>query len=514
MLLFLPTSILTLSLLAILVSLRLDADARRNWLIASAGAGLAWFSMLFLRVRLPLAGQTPGFSVLTFNQYQLNWQMDGVAWSLLFAFLSYYLIFTLSQVTVFSDRENNYWLLSILSAILAGVSALAANPLALLILWFFVDMLALFWLRSDNRAAQIPNSWQMGFSINLVAIALLVWLWLSFPISSLAFDSLNAGILLTVVLLRVGLLPLHITKFPSGQNDDAGEIFASLAAMFPALVVLPRLSFLLPFSFPIYYWLLLACLLIFALKWFISESFGQGSAYFLLLTMGFAALFSINDSQNGSLHWLFILMLVAGLLPLFEQISVYRIAIYALGVWLISPFSFSPNFSSAIFFTNASWISSLMFLLSLSLLIAGWLRHTRGLKVVSSRLESWQRSVFFGTVILSVLLLILLPLGLLPLTYANVQPPPIWALAAIALGAAALYYFAPRIDPYIRFAGDFAERVIAVDWHARWITRAWEIATPGLRIFTRLLEGSSGILWALLLVVLMLSLISQLASGG
>ena len=116
MLLFAPIAILAASFVGILVAARLNDDPRRSWLIASGGAALAWLAMLYLRFQLPLSAGQPLFQSAPYREYALAWQMDGLAWSLAFGFISYYLIYTLSQVTDFAEEGPSFWLVNALWA--------------------------------------------------------------------------------------------------------------------------------------------------------------------------------------------------------------------------------------------------------------------------------------------------------------------------------------------------------------------------------------------------------------
>jgi hypothetical protein len=156
-----------------------------------------------------------------------------------------------------------------------------------------------------------------------------------------------------------------------------------------------------------------------------------------------------------------------------------------------------------------------VFLIAYAALIAGWMRFAFPAATQPAASEPWMRVVDILGLLLIPLLFVLLNLGLAPNPSNSTEVAWIPAIIVIAL-TGITFLIAQRsmrftfIPPFlISLAASIASMnwlQVAFDWmldSLRWV----------LRILSRVLEGQAGVLWAMLLIVLLLSLASQLALG-
>jgi hypothetical protein len=513
MVIFVPGIILFTSALVVYFSSRQTDDPRRNWLITSISAAIIWLFLVAIRFQLPQSLTQLLFQESVFSAFSLEWQLDGIAWSLSFGFLSYFLITILSQVKNFSEKDSNYWINNSVWAVLAFIAALAANLLALIFVWFFATIFSLYvQAKARNQLGEFKN-WEIGISVDFIAIAILIWTWLIFDSNNLVFDENTAYIILFVVLFRSGILPLQ-TSIYSGKDVRSSQPLGFIAKLFISLAIIPKLGISTNDPSPVWLSLGFLALLVLVFHWERQSDFQASIPLFSGFISTLAILFAAYGESNASLHWIIVLLLVSGLLPIFQHISIYKLGIYALGIWIFTPLPISPNFLSGAFIGVANIVIVLIYLISLALIISGWLNKSQALNPVPARIQSWQRTVFSSSIIMAIALLLILPFGLLPIAYKNVQPVPVWFILLLGVAAAGIYISKPLSRHIVMSGTNFFSDLISIKWQMSWLIKVSEISSKLVGFFTRLLEGSAGLLWAMLLVLLFLSLIGQSSLGG
>jgi hypothetical protein len=513
MVIFVPGLVLITSALVVYFSSRQTDDPRRNWLITSISTAIIWLFLVAMRFQLPQTITQLLFQESAFSAFSFEWQLDGIAWSLSFGFLSYLLITNLSQVKNISEKDSNYWIINSVWAILALLAALAANLLALIFVWFFATIFSVYVQTKARNHLREYKNWEIGISVDFIAIAILVWTWLIIGSNNLVFNENTAYIILFIVLFRSGILPLQ-TRVYSEKNGGSHQRFGFIAKLFISLAIIPKLGISSNNPAPLLLSLGLLALLVLVFLWERQSEFQESIPLFSGFTSSLAILFAAYGESNASLHWIIVLLLVSGLLPIFQHISVYKLGIYALGIWIFTPLPISPNFLSGAFIGIAHNVIVLIYLISLALIISGWLNKSQALNPVPARIQSWQRTVFSSSIFMAIALLLVLPFGLLPIAYQNVQPVPIWFILLLGVTAAGIYLAKLLSRPIIMSATNIFSKLISLEWQMSWLIKVAEISSNLIGFFTRLLEGNAGLLWAMLIVLLFLSLIGQSSLGG
>lgn len=154
-----------------------------------------------------------------------------------------------------------------------------------------------------------------------------------------------------------------------------------------------------------------------------------------------------------------------------------------------------------------------IFILSQAIIMAGYARHSLQLDEPSQYTERWLKLVYPAG-------LAILPFShwisstLFSTRASEATGAPIWpSIAAIVL--AAILWVALRRGLMLRLAGNFQQ--IETIFSLRWFYQAlaWSFRRFGVsaRFITNLLEGQGGVLWALLILTLILSLVGQISGG-
>jgi len=185
------------------------------------------------------------------------------------------------------------------------------------------------------------------------------------------------------------------------------------------------------------------------------------------------------------------------------------------GLLGFSLFPYTPTWRAVMLYDQIGIVLSIIFILAHALLMAGYLRHLFNMPAKSEAVEPWMRVVF--------------PVGLVVLMGVH------WG---VALNQGLVGISAPLLS-LSWWAGVFAFAVVLVLIYARtreialpapitsgiqsllsleWIYRLfwWFYRSIG-RLFTSIssiLEGEGGILWAVLILILLIVLLSQQGAGA
>ena len=97
----------------------------------------------------------------------------------------------------------------------------------------------------------------------------------------------------------------------------------------------------------------------------------------------------------------------------------------------------------------------------------------------------------------------------------NPAAPPLaltqnwWPLLALIAFASTIYILPSRSLRLPPFLPRLLERILSFDWLYRYVEITLSAFAALMRVLSRLLEGSAGLLWAFLLIALLLSVLSQ-----
>ncbi|MBN2148533.1 MAG: hypothetical protein JW726_14195 [Anaerolineales bacterium] len=530
-----------------------------QWLIAIVTVAATFPLVMITRFRLPQTISLLAWQPETLLPLSPTLLIDQFSWPFILVLVTSSLSLLLTSVARLSletPQENDdqktpaqlstHWRSWAANLVLYGlglVTVTAGNPLALLMGWTALDLAELFTLlsmlnhpASRQRALVTFSSRLAGMGLILIA-GILAWS----EGSNLTFDAISPRASLFLLLaagLRLGVLP------PAGRNlylpfqkempirRDLGTALrtiswsASLALLVRTAAVIEQIS-LTP------YLLALASLaaLIGAWGWFRASDELNGRPYWILGTASLAFTAALRAQPQACLAWGVTSLLSGGLLFSFWPRHRILLPLALLGLLGLTAIPFSPAWNGAGIFqvttnltSSTGWLAAILILLSLlisqSLLVAGYLRHTfRPLLPSAADVAPIERWVW-----------LIYPLGLALFVIANLGigwdnlpqdlsalPLTTW-IAGLAASSLALFIWQvsqrPRLVTALESSVWWARlldpnRTGLPDWFYRVPADIYRTITRLVNLMSNTLEGEGGILWTFVLLALIFTFLQR-----
>ncbi len=504
MLLLLPAALLLISLLVILVLAQRPRSARYVWLFAVGGAGLSWISLFALYFFLPLTLEAPFWAL---PNEKLAFQVEMPEWGYALTLLGLTLAVLLADLPDEILRRPLIAVGNLLLALMGMLAIFSATPLTLAFLWAAIDFSE--WA-AQVRSAVSPHairSLAWGLGLRILGLLLLLWAGvISFregiPLRVGQISPQTTPLLAMAIALRLGIFPLHL---PYSQESLLRRGFGTqlrATAIASAVALLPYLSQL---SSPLLWWIAVPAWIagLFASwNWLNAPSALDGRVFWGMAAGSMAILCAIVGDRNGSLAW-GLLTLSGGSLLFLLAFDHRALRVFTwIGWWALSglPYSLAASSTWSLYPVGVRiGMAMLQVLLGL-----GYLLHWKRKRPPLEEQPAWVRSTHF--------LAILLP-GALLIAFGFWQPAPasqvIFVLPGIVL-TWLLFLFRRRL----RFLSS-----PRVQWIRPLDSRWWQLSEVILGLFyrlldvlfqgfNRLLEGTSGLLWSLLVLLILLTFLS------
>lgn len=505
--------------LAILQVMR--PNYRFAWLIAAGGAFLAWVSVLLWQLRMPLLLELPSWGSDALFANSPIFLADHVNWPYALALTTLGLAVILTAVVRENFPAPFPWAGALTLVGFGLLAVLADNPLTLVLVWAALDVTELLTqlVSVDGRASERVV---VGFAARAAGIGLVLWAgWMSLGRGTpLDFRSPlpEAGVYLILAAgLRLGVLPLHLgyaTESAVRRGFGTTLRLVSAASSIVILARIPAQGITSPLA-PVLLLLVAAAGLYAGWMWVRSPDDLSGRPYWVITLASLAIASALRGNPIGSVAWGVAFILVGGAL-FFSSVQhkiLQRILLVA-GLWGISSLPFSPTASgwgTGADVSWANWIAWPMLITAQALLAAGFIRQT--LRPASSvpidAQIAWARSIYPIGIGLPLAVLILL--GLFGWDGARLFGTLPAVLVAAAL-TAALLWLTPRLpwlNPirahWVRPQQGEPSRLDSF-YNAFWnLYRSLGRLSESI---AAMFEGDGGILWALLFLVLFLSLLA------
>ncbi|MBI3158872.1 MAG: hypothetical protein HYZ26_04665 [Chloroflexi bacterium] len=485
-----------------------------QWLLAALGALLAWASLWFLRPRLPLSLQLLDWGAAGAFPESPALLADDISWPFTLALATLALAVILTAIGRLEDLEAGAWTGSLAVSALGIAAVLAGNPLTLALAWTALDILELVLLLPRAGEPHQRRSVVTYFATSISGTFLLLYADTLARASGelLVFEHIPAAAgptLFLAVALRLGVLPVHLPFIREPDLRRGLGTIIRLASPAASLTLLVRAAAGgITFQSE---WLLLALVGLAALyaaaAWarVPDELVGRPSWILGMSALAFAA--ALGNQPEAVLAWSLAALLGGGVLFLSARPGRARRLMGGLGAAAMLGLPFTPT-AAAMHIYQPVTIFTPLFLLAHALLVYGYVRHLdRPLEPVETPAERWIQVVAPGG--LALVLLGFLAAGLPWLGAAAPRWPPVGI--ALLAGGTALLGRRIRLPGFVFAALDSA---FSLRWLFSLAGRLLERLSSGLDGLNRVLEGEGGVLWALVLVALLISLLGQLAGGG
>ncbi len=494
---------------------------RFAWLIAAGGAFLAWVSVLLWQARMPLLLDLPPWGPSTLFAEAPSFAADRVSWPYAFSLSTLGLAVILTAPARANFPAPFLWAGALALIGLGLLAVLADNPLTLALVWAAIDLTDLVTQLVSVEGEKASERVVAGFAARLLGIGLLLWAGFASLARGVPLDFQAAlpGAAVFMILaagLRLGVLPLHLGYAPESAVRRGFGTTLRLVAAASSLAILARIPAGGVSTALAQFLLLLTAAAGFygGWKWMRAPDELTGRPYWVIALASFAIAAALRGNPTGSAAWGAALVLAGGALFLASiQHRFLTVALLAAGLWGISALPFSPTASGWESGSNPSWAAWLtwpVFLLAQALLAAGFIRHARqagGFAPLDAGL-AWARPIYVTGLGLPLAALILL--GLFGWDGALALGALPAGLAAAAL-TAALLWLTPRLrwlNPvrahWVRPEGEPSR----LDSFYRGLGEVYRSLGRLSESVSAALEGEGGILWALLFLVLFLSMLA------
>jgi hypothetical protein len=518
MLTLLPVGLLVITVAVMAFYARRRPNYAYHWLWAASGSLFAWVSVWILRTQLPTSIRLALWSSDGLLPFPPRLTIDAVSWPFTLA------LTTICLATIFTDVsraiESNWmvWAGDLGITTLGILAVMAGNPLTLVMTWTLIDFVEMTILL--RRVDDQPTRRRViaFFSTSMLGIMMVLW---AIIISRSAGTTLTfnqippeaAVFLIIAVGLRMGILPLQIVFLRDVLQQRGHGTLLRLVPPATSLVLLVRVAYTDVNA--TWEWILLVFAVLAAgygsVAWARAGDEIQGRIFWVIGLSGLAFAATLRSRPEATLAWSMALLYPGAVLFL---ASIHERSLWPIGLlslYSLTTLPLSPTLPGAGLHAPFHPLS-ILWLLAQALLIVGYFRHLRRETESLVGVERWVRLIY--------------PLGLalLPVTHfisgnwlmpdlGVSNPSPIWPglvlLAILAAGGVLVWHGIQLPERRIQQI----DQIFSLQWFYTVFTWTYNTVGQVLSFVSSLLEGEGGVLWALVLVALLVSLVAQLGVG-
>lgn len=514
MFILITVGILLLTAVAVL-TLRIFLPAfRSSWLVACGGGILALVSVFAWSpdpsARLQFSIWQPA-SLFTQSPAFIT---DGVAWAFALSIVSLALAIVITSIVRSSFPNPFAWSGIFVLSALGILAVVADNPLTLVLIWASLDLTELVIQLRFVEDPKLTERVVISFASRVMGIVVLLWANMVSAANGVNLDfqlaSPQAGLYLLIAAgLRIGVLPLHL---PYAGESTLRRGFGTALRMISAassLILLARIppgSIALPFT-P-YLLLLVALAAVYGgWMWLRAPDELTGRPFWLIGAGSLAVASTLRENPIGAAAWGCALILCGGVLFLSSEPNKWLIRSLWIAVFGISSLPFSLSASGWNSGRESFFLAWLPLVVAQAMLLAGFIRHILRPSASRGSYEDqpvWAKNVFPIGIFL--LLGIIVLLGLFGWD-GSLQFGNIFASLTASLLTFGLVWFTPRLrilNP-VRAHWVRPANITWLDWGYQALWNLYRQMGRLSNVFTKILEGESGIMWTLLFLALFIS---------
>lgn len=516
MLILITIIILFLTALALLLLRLFNPDFRFSWLLAATGAFLAWLSVFFWHLDMPLVLTLPSWQPTTLFTDSPVFLADQLSWPYAFSLATLGLGTLLTAVARENFPSSPAWA-GVLTLSGVGILAvLADNPLTLVLTWTAIDLAELITLLGSVQKKELREGIVISFSTRVLGSAFLLWAGL---VSAAEGTSLNfvaapkeAGVYMLIAAgLRLGILPMHLPfRTESALRRGYGTMLRLTSAA-ASLILFARIPYsslqspLIPYIFTI---VALAALYS-SWIWFQATKTLDARPYWLLGMGALSLIATLRANPAGSVAWGIVLILGGGALFLSSVQSKWLNRLLWLSLIAMSALPMTLTATAWESKVSSWWGFWFILLPTHIFLLAGYFRHAlRPDKSTYKPQNLFTRLIYPLGIIIMLLSQILLGIW----GWQGAASIGNWQLG---LGAGTLTILLILLRPRVRVLNPRQAHWLKPNTAAGGLDNVYS-AIWGLYYFLRnlsrqisnILESDGGLLWALLFMILFASLLS------
>ncbi len=493
------------------------------WLLAASAAILAWALLLFSRLRMPFSFPLVTWRPEEFFPVSPELLVDGVSWPFALALATLAMAGILTDVVRKPQDEEGIsnWLAWSSGLALAGLgllAILAGNLLTVLLAWTALDLVEIIIWLSQVQASEGREQAVVAFAGRLAGTVGVLWASMLahaayLPLSLVTIPPQISTYLLVAAGLRLGIFP---ASSPLSQYSPSWRSQAVLLRLVPVAAILPLLVRCAsvgaaPAWLPYLFLVAALAALYGGVSWAAASDEHSAQSYWTLGLASLALASALRAQPAASLAWGLAALLPGGLL-LLAALRNRGLTLLLLVGWLgMSGLPFTPAWQGMGLYHAPFPLLGILFLLAHAALSAGYLRHTLRPAPPLAGVERWVWLIYPWGLFLPVVVH-------LALAWWGRIPIPDWVDSwpgvlsnALAVAFAVWRGRGHKVSPRLQSG---VSRFLSIAWLYRLLWNIYYAMRRASFFASAVLEGRAGSLWALLLLILLLSLLFQLTMGG
>ena len=512
-----------LLLLAAAISVILRKQGIRTayiWLAISSISLVVWLLLVLIPVDRANPFEIRDWFQLGSLSITLRFAIRQQNWPIIFTLATFNLAFFLTAVVRLDIRSDlKYWLVQLIMVCLAILALSAGNSWTLLIMWTALDVLNFFYHFQVNKSAysiQIFRSMIIRFIGSMVLVWSIAGMQAGGINSPLDLISQGAGLSLFIAaLLHSGIFPIQTQEEKSRTETDrivrGGFKAVNFAASFAFLPLLeaPEMPMLAGFLARV---IALLLSLFFAFQWMIRKSLA-GVDDALGAGAGILFLLFLTGLPTSATFLLLTIIFFITWLSLFSHKGRSLAVLPILAFLTVSGLPFSVfSMGSRGFFYQGEFLESYILLIPFGFLLAGFLVKGMGKQRGLQEMEAWYQTIYLAG--LSIYIFSMLIIVINQITSISAEIERWWMGLGAALFSTAMFIYVKRKNR-ASAPGDFSAetnigviiRFFSLSWLFKAVMFARNKSEKIVSGFSALLEGDGGVLWAIVLLILVISLI-------
>ncbi len=493
------------------------------WLCAALSAFISWTLVLFSGLRLPQEIPLLQWNTVPLFGSSPALRVDSYTWPLALAVVSL-LVAVIFTATARAPRGNwESWASSCILAALGLVGVLAANPLTLLLAWAAGDLAGLLITFTQVYSSNARQQIVILFSMRAGGVFFLIWAGVAvfqaggwqdlgrIPIAVSPYLFLAAG-------LRLGVVPVNLSSLQEIPLRRGLGVSLYLIPAASSLALLVRLANagVAPALSPVLLGLAALTGLYGGLRWINEPNEWTARPFWLIGLSSFAAASAFTTRPASALAWSLTCLLSGGLIFLAHARHPAVLPLRVLGILALTALPFTPGWNGAAVYLplEPAWLSILlvMFLFAHGLFLAGACLILFSPGDTLAGVDRWVGVIYSLGLAVLPLAQILASWRALPM--ASQVHFNGWLGGLLASGLAIFLIFLKR-----RWGINFGvppawERFFSFTWVYHFLGTIYQATRRVVDWMTIFLEGEAGILWALLLLALLISILISPGVGG
>lgn len=537
MLILLPILILLVTAFSMAVIRIVRPGFTYYWLVATAGALVAWPVVLLWGFKLPASLQLWKWNPVELFGSSPMLLVDRLSWPYAVALATLVLAVILTAVARVQPLAWEIWAGTLLLTALGLFAVLAGNPLTLLMAWAALDIVEVTFLLLQLKENEARERIVVSFSARLAGIILLLWAWIiarstqetftfsSIPPQATIFLVLAAG-------LRLGVLPLHLPFYQELPLQRGLGTTLRLVPVAATLVLLGRAAVA---GVPV--WIapyLLAFTGLAAIyggwAWLTAPDELSGRPFWIIGMAALSVAAALRAQPEASIAWGIACLLSGGLIFLASARHRNLLPLLGLGLLGFSALPLTPAWNGMGIYTYPNLMQTsgiagnlekpaiylvytLVLLIAHALLLSGYIRFMLKQEVTLKGVERWVWVIYPLGLFLLICSQYLLGFWSWP-KFQEVSSPGWWGGATAAILTVIIWLLTYRIPLLPENVMSTWRDFFSFNWLYRLLWLAYQGIGRLVSWTTMILEGEGGLLWTLVLLALIISLISQRSLGG